>query len=257
MLYKLFVIAQRITSKLPIAYEMVWKVRYELSHIRGTTYTEPEPVSSRRELKTIFSSYHELKIWGNDESVSGLGSSLQYTRSIRNALPKLFRKYNVRSVLDAPCGDFHWMKDVNFDPPILYVGGDIVEKLIQTNSAYASATRQFISINITEDQLPVVDLWLCRDCMMHFSHETIFRTINNYLKSRIPFLLLTNYNCSRVNKEINDGSYWPLNFHQRPFFFPPAIEYIRDYVYPHEPRWLGLWSRDQLVHWSAHGARHH
>lgn len=38
-------------------------------------------------------------------------------------------KYGVRSVLDIPCGDFFWFKEIKLDLDS-YIGGDIVAPLI-------------------------------------------------------------------------------------------------------------------------------
>ena len=35
---------------------------------------------------------------------SGVGSTIEYTRNCRNILHKVIKKYNVKSMIDAPCG---------------------------------------------------------------------------------------------------------------------------------------------------------
>src|SRR3984885_4706502 len=61
---------------------------------------------------------------------SGPGSSLKYTQALREELPKFLRRYNVRTIFDAGCGDFLWMKHVPLDG-INYLGGDVVAPLIE------------------------------------------------------------------------------------------------------------------------------
>lgn len=73
----------------------------------------------------VFSDIFKSNDWNNDESVSGVGSSLSNTKTIIIKLPLLFEKYQIKSVLDAPCGDFNWMQNVN-KSRINYIGGDIV-----------------------------------------------------------------------------------------------------------------------------------
>src|SRR5262249_48072014 len=46
------------------------------------------------------------------ESVCGPGSSLSQTDEIRRMLPLLISETGTRSFLDAPCGDFNWMRHV-------------------------------------------------------------------------------------------------------------------------------------------------
>src|SRR5579885_1138281 len=61
----------------------------------------------------IFSEIYRSNQWGASESVSGLGSELSATERVREELPKIVREFGVRSMLDIPCGDFHWMRQVD------------------------------------------------------------------------------------------------------------------------------------------------
>ena len=49
-----------------------------------------------------FTTIYETHYWVDDESRSGGGSNLYATEKIRKAIPGLFLKYGVRSVLDVP-----------------------------------------------------------------------------------------------------------------------------------------------------------
>src|SRR5215212_9991686 len=51
--------------------------------------------------------------WRDPESLSGAGSNLRQTETLRRELPGLLSKLSIRSLLDAPCGDFHWMQHVD------------------------------------------------------------------------------------------------------------------------------------------------
>ena len=61
--------------------------------------------------------------------VSGPGSDVNQTSLITKELFALFKDLNIRTMLDIPCGDFNWMKDVDLNS-IDYTGADIVEELI-------------------------------------------------------------------------------------------------------------------------------
>src|SRR3712207_7875432 len=54
---------------------------------------------------TLFRSSHE--------SYSGRGSELGATESLRSYLPQLFERLNIKTFLDAPCGDWNWMRQVD------------------------------------------------------------------------------------------------------------------------------------------------
>lgn len=123
--------------------------------------------------KNKFNKIHANNSWNSEESASGLGSELKNTTVIRSELPKLFKKLKVKIFLDAPCGDFNWMKKVNLSG-IKYIGGDIVEALIANNTPkYANKNKQFKLLDITKDNLPKANLMLCRDCLVHLSYKDI------------------------------------------------------------------------------------
>src|SRR5580700_8852701 len=82
----------------------------------------------RRNRRT-FTEIYEQNLWKSGESFSGQGSTFGATTAIRDALPALFTKLGIRSLLDAGCGDFNWMKSTDLGL-IEYLGVDVVEPLI-------------------------------------------------------------------------------------------------------------------------------
>ena len=64
-----------------------------------------------------------------EESLSGPGSCLFHTAEIRRRLPMLLQNLGVRVLIDAPCGDFHWMShtELRLDR---YIGVDLIPALI-------------------------------------------------------------------------------------------------------------------------------
>jgi len=81
-----------------------------------------------------FTAIYESHFWVDDQSRSGGGSNLYATEKIREAIPGLFLKFGVRSVLDIPCGDFFWFKEMKLELDS-YIGGDIVVPLILKRNA--------------------------------------------------------------------------------------------------------------------------
>src|SRR5204863_8750839 len=99
--------------------------------------------------------------WGNSESISGEGSNLERTAVVRAQLPGLLARHHVRSILDAPCGDFYWMKEVALDD-IDYIGADIVPEIIERDVEwYGGPRRRFVLCDLVDDPLPKADLILC------------------------------------------------------------------------------------------------
>ena len=172
--------------------------------------------------KEVFSGIYENYGFGSTESRSGPGSTLEETRLLREEIKKLIAEKGIKSVVDIPCGDFHWMKEIvfNFD---YYTGGDIVEKIIDSNNKkYKSQKTNFTKINIISDNLPRVDLMICRDCLFHFSYNDIFMFFNNFISSNIKFLLVTSHQNETnkfLNKDIMTGDFRKIDLFSEPFNF--------------------------------------
>lgn len=173
------------------------------------------PLDLKRRFEYIF----ESNLWGGEESRSGLGSALLETETLRNQLPGLLREIGARSLLDIPCGDFRWLREVELGVP--YIGADIVEELVRANTEmFGSPERSFICLDLTENELPEGDVILCRDCLVHLSYTNIQRALENIKRSRAIFLLTTTFVNLDRNHDIEDGDWRPLNFQLPPFSFP-------------------------------------
>jgi hypothetical protein len=173
----------------------------------------------------IFTDIYDENRWGDKESRSGSGSTLTQTETIRRKLPEILEEFHIHSILDIPCGDFNWMKEVNLDS-ISYIGADIVEKIIQINNEkYIKENRKFVKIDILRDQLPHVDLILCKDLFLHFSYRHIFTAIKNIKKSGSKYLLVSNKLVTK-NFDIMTGSGRPINFLIKPFSFPSPLKVV-------------------------------
>lgn len=80
------------------------------------------------DLRQRFQRIHDTNLWGAAESVSGLGSEIDATATLRAELPKLLRRRKVTTLLDAPCGDVGWIAST--DLGVRVTGVDIVPDLI-------------------------------------------------------------------------------------------------------------------------------
>jgi hypothetical protein len=196
-----------------------------------------ETILLQGDLAERFTLIYNKQVWVDDESRSGGGSNLYATEKIRKAIPILVDKYRIRSILDIPCGDFFWFKEMIL-PIERYIGGDIVQQLIDEISVkYAAAHRSFAIIDITKDELPSCDLLLSRDCFIHLSNPLIFSAFHNIARADITHLLATHNADTMENLDIEPGMCRPVNFCIAPFHFPPPLELIDDYAVAQ----LALW----------------
>lgn len=165
---------------------------------------ETEQVS----MKDTFTSIYKSNGWSGDESISGTGSSLAQTNVIREEIPKLIKQFNISSVLDIPCGDYWWFKEMGLD--IKYTGADVVPELIIENRRRYPGVN-FIVADITKDYLPRVDLVLCRDLLGHFSNSDVKLALGNLLMSGSKYLLTTTFPNVTSPIDITTGMWRPIN----------------------------------------------
>lgn len=175
----------------------------------------------------IFTDYYHQNSWGDPDSKSGTGSNLTQTAALREALPRLFSKYSINTILDAPCGDFHWFREIELGESIFYTGADIVEEIVQDNTRkYANTRTKFIKLDLTKGPLPKSDIIFIRDCLVHLSFKDIAAVIKAVKSSNSRYLLTTHFFNREENHDIPTGGWRPLNLLKKPLNFPDPIELI-------------------------------
>lgn len=202
-------------------------------------------VTFTHNLNEIFTLFYTNELWKQNESVSGHGSDLLATQVLRKELPKLFKRLRIKTLLDAPCGDFWWMKETDLSMLDTYIGADIVQELIaKNNKLYGSNKKRFICLNIVDDTIPYADCILCRDCLVHLTFEQINKALKNFKKSGSKYLLLTTFPHTEKNKDIVAAGDWrKLNFQVAPFNFPQPLTLIYEGDFD---KYLALWDLDNL-----------
>ncbi len=214
-------------------------------------------------LKKAFEKAAEDNYWGDTESVSGPGSNLIQTRVISKKIPELLEKYYIKKMLDAPCGDLFWMKEILpgiVDKGIEYNGADIVPSLIEKHKKIFNFPNvKFYNLDLTKSKLPQVDLIFTRDCFIHLSYNNIFKVIKNYKRSGAQYLLVSTYtNPSRKNFDVDKFYLYGrmLNMQKFPFYFKHPIELIVEGCTEGNGEFadksLGLWNLSNLILWKLH-----
>jgi hypothetical protein len=213
-------------------------IRYIKIHLSGLSSTEP-----------VFEKIYQENLWGNSESRSGPGSGIEQTRQLRNELSELIDELSAKSILDIPCGDFNWLKQANLD--VDYIGADIVGDLVRANTQkFGSSNRRFLKLDLIQDELPQVDVLLCRDVLVHFTNRQIVRAIKNIKNSRSTYLLTTTFPAVDRNVDIVTGQWRPLDLCKKPFNFPMPLRLIVEHCTESNPlassKCLALWRISDL-----------
>jgi hypothetical protein len=190
-----------------------------------------EKLASRGETSSadgIFRDIYRRNHWAGSVSPSGPGASPDQTSQLRLALPALVQRMAVETLLDLPCGDYSWMRQVDLGVRS-YIGADLLAELVEPlQVTYTSASRRFLVLDLTRDPLPKADLLVCRDCLVHLSFADCRRALRNLLRSDIRYLLTTTFSECEVNEEIATGDWRPLNLEREPFAFPRPAELLNE-----------------------------
>ena len=183
---------------------------------------------TRGQMAGVFEAAYRARLRVRDESVSGPGSCLAQTAAIRRRLPGLLAEYEVRTLLDAGCGDFHWLGHTDLTG-IDYIGVDVVAELIAANrSRRAGANRTWLNLDIAADPLPDADLILCRDCLVMLSFADALRALANFRRSGARYLLATTFPGRSANTDASTGQWRPLDLQQPPFGLPPPLALVNE-----------------------------
>ena len=185
--------------------------------------------------------------WNSDESKSGSGSTLEATKDLRFMLPKLFEELDISSVLDAPCGDLNWAKEIvkSLKPNQSYLGMDIVDEIISLNTEqYSGDNVSFQVADVTSDFIPCVDIIVCNDLLIHLSYNDIRNTINNFRNSGSRYVMLNTQDDAPEFHDIPSGRWRYINLEKSPFNFPaPQTRIASNEI---SGKYLGLWELKAL-----------
>lgn len=197
----------------------------------------------------IFGHIYQQNLWLG-ESRSGIGSDLVQTAVVQRELPRIVEYLSASTLLDIPCGDFFWMRNVEI--PAQYIGADIVEELVAANNAmWANSGRKFVKLDLCLDPLPKVDLIFSRDVLVHLSFKDIRLAVANMKDSGSEWLLTTTFPGRGGNVDIATGDWRPLDLQAEPFNFPKPTLILNEECTQasgaYSDKSLGLWRLADLT----------
>jgi hypothetical protein len=193
-----------------------------------------EKVNTNKDGATRF---YETNKKNKIESVSGVGSFQRATVEIVRWLPRVFSKYSISSVLDCPCGDFNWMKNVNLSN-VNYLGLDIVQEIVDNNNRlYSNPNIRFEQHDIISKAPPKADLVICRDLLFHLTNDQQVSVINNFRAANIKYIITTTYPWVAANNDLTDeerAAQWgfrQINVELPPISLGSPIEILKENQY--------------------------
>ena len=191
-------------------------------------YSMNKSIFLRKSAKETFTQIYNTNYWNGKMSISGPGSDESQIQTIIASINYLIKELNINTILDLPCGDFNWMKQVDLKN-VNYLGADIVDELIKINSQnFSSNNIHFKVMNLISDQLPKSDLIINRDCLVHLSFENIYESLQNIKSSGSKYLLTTTFTKHKPNYDICTGDWRTLNLRIKPFNFPAPVKIFNE-----------------------------
>ena len=170
-------------------------------------------------IRSIFQEIYRQDHWGGG---SGVGSHVSATQAYRSILASVLGGSDVRSVVDAGCGDWQFSRLVDWSS-VRYLGFDIVPELIGENEEQHGSDRvRFECADVRVTVLPKADMLICKDVLQHWDIESILRFLRRS-EGRYRYMLITNDIANThiapdaLNSEISIGDWRTLDLEVEPF----------------------------------------
>ena len=187
--------------------------------------------------------------WGDEFSRSGAGSNALAARRVVEELPAILTRFDIRTLVDAPCGDLFWIKeaDLSLDR---YIGVDIVPALIRDLAADPQIPHaEFHCIDVVTSPPPRADAILCRDLLVHLTNQQIRTTLANFRASGATYLITTTFD-GRTNRDVVNSRWRALDLRAAPYDFPEPLAVISEDSNQADPDYrdkrLALWRMADL-----------
>lgn len=171
------------------------------------------------------------------ESASGLGSSVEATRGLFDAIQTVMATIGASSLVDVGCGDWNWMRHQTIE--VDYTGVDIVPEVISDNQKHASANVRFEVLDAIIETVPKADLALAREVIFHLSFRDAKSMLSN-LAASADYICATTDTDVWFNSDIRTGDFRRLNLLKSPFNLPRPIALIGDKAVS-QGRFLAVW----------------
>lgn len=175
-------------------------------------------------VQDAFEKIYSTWAWSEAGGGSGPGSEPVATINTRTILELVIYKYQIKTMVDAPCGAIKWTriflhKIFQKIPCFKYHGVDVVRPVINNltqefkdvpNMAFSVADLSGPGVVI-----PQGDLILCRDALQHIPLKNVIGVLENFSRcAKCKYLIVGSYPGAGKNQNIEIGKL---------FFFIPVI----------------------------------
>lgn len=151
-----------------------------------------------------------------NNTISGVGSTIQATRRVRALLNRLILNHRVQSLVNVPCGDGRWIAPIA--GRVDYLGLDLVPEVVERSHGDCRV------LDLVTEVPPAADVILCRDLLQHLTTDEALACVRNLQAAAPQLLLITSHDVPRNRDLMPRADGWgfrPLNLTLPPF---PAIK---------------------------------
>ncbi len=170
-------------------------------------------------LTNTFNRIYAEGTWGRDvagKGISGTGSTLEITREYRTYLEGFIKTHNIKSVVDAGCGDWTFSSAIDWGGAS-YLGVDIASDVVAAVRAKHEKANIRFQVGDITDELPAADLLISKDVLQHLSNKLVHNFIrNNLRKGKYKWVIVTNDRGSK-NSDVESGGYRAIDLSAPPF----------------------------------------
>ena len=200
------------------------------------------------DLESRFDRVYSKRQWAHGNKRipgSGSGSTWKATRHIRKGLLGLIGKYDIKSILDAPCGDLTWMRHllpIFSELNVTYTGVDIVSSVIVKNKRYESPFVKFHHLDLTSSELPRAELVFSRQAMQHLNSEDNIMFLSKLNPLWHTYFMATTYDTEKNQNFVRvSGPYNVLNnLREPPYNLSSPLERVLEQS--HTQEYMSLWN---------------
>jgi hypothetical protein len=185
--------------------------------------------------KPVGSAFNEVYESDHWDGGSGVGSRDELNAEYRAVLQAVVESDDVKSVVDAGCGDWQFSRSVDWSN-VSYRGFDVVQAVVDANrKQFTRPGVQFDQLDFSTEQLPNADLLLCKDVLQHWPLDAVRRFLQTNL-SRFKYALITNdvasVHCTpdRLNADIQFAEWRTLDLEKPPFGLRSRASVDLDYM---------------------------
>jgi SAM-dependent methyltransferase len=174
---------------------------------------------NQRLLTNTFNRIYAEGTWGRDvagKGTSGTGSTLEITQEYRTYLEGFIKTHNIKSVVDAGCGDWTFSSAIDWGGAS-YLGVDIASAVVAAVRAKHEKANIRFQVGDITDELPAADLLISKDVLQHLSNKLVHDFIrNNLRKGKYKWVIVTNDRGTK-NSDIESGGYRAIDLSAPPF----------------------------------------